>query len=180
MTKEMGMNIFFAGSLLSLGYSRGFARDSFKIAGGGNCPNGSIVQRTNSALAPYICVPKSKALPPAASTSKPLTIAQKSQALACVDKKVKGKHLSQKRQNAIVKACFAQAAKNLKTGGAAGSNGVKSAATGYKKNGSSMPQLKKINPIAQPVPGQNGTLLQSFRGPTVFQGTQDKQPPPNP
>ncbi len=144
------------------------------------CPPGSVPQKTNSAFQPYICVSQSKASSSAGFVSGPLTIAQRNQALACVDKKVQGKYLSQKKQNAIIKACFAQAAKNSKAGGDSASNGLKSAATGYKKSASSMPQLKKVNPIEQPVPGKNGAVLNSFPGPTVFQGTPDKLPPPNP
>ena len=144
------------------------------------CPPGSVPKRTNSIYQPYICVPKSKASSSASFVSKPLTIAQRNQSLACVDKKVKGKRISQSQQNAIVKACFAQAAKNSKSGGSSASNGLKSASTGYKNNASSMPKLKKVNPIERPVPGKNGAVLNSFPGPTVFQGTPDKLPPPNP
>ncbi len=150
-------------------------------SGASSCPSGAIAQKTNSVFQPYVCVPKGKPLSSNTLTSKPLTISQRAQALACVDKKTKGKHLSQKQQNAIVKACFAQATKNSK-GGTSGLNGTGAGATGYKKSNraSAMPQLKKVNPIEQPVPGKNGTVLDSFPGSTVFQGTPDKNPPPNP
>ena len=50
----------------------------------------------------------------------------------------------------------------------------------YKKIAATMPRLVTDNLIRQPVPGENGTVLQSFPGPTVFQGTPDKLVPPNP
>ncbi len=155
---------------------------SAAASGASQCPSGSVAQKTNSAFEPYICVSKGKPLGSSNLTPKPLTIAQRNQALACVDKKIKGNHLTQSQQNAIVKACFSQAAKSSK-GGASGLNGAGAGATGYKKSHSSansMPQLKKVNPIEQPIPGHNGTVLNSFPGPTVFQGTADKLPPPNP
>ena len=194
MTKEQVLKVFAVSGALFLGTPKVFALPKSpnsqslgqgslqaSASGASSCPSGTIAKKTNSAFQPYICVPKGKPLSSNTSTSKPLTIAQKAQALACVEKKTKGKRLSQKQQNAIIKACFTQAAKTSK-GGAAGLNGAGAGATGYKKSNSSsaMPHLKKVNPIEQPVPGKNGTVLDSFPGPTVFQGTPDKNPPPNP